>query len=287
MIRPIALTEPVRAALSKRVDAHKFDHGHALVLGGGPGRGGAGRLAARAALRIGAGLVTLAVPPVAVAENAARLDAVMLAPVPDGYSLRGMLADPRISAVALGPGLGLPRAREMVPAALWAKRPVVLDADALSAFEEDTELLFGQLRPDCVLTPHMGEFARLFPDLAAAIRAGGDAIAGRADAVAAAAARSGAVVLLKGAQTIVATPDGDLAVNDATGAQASPWLATAGAGDVLAGMIAGLLARGFAPVDAACAGVWLHAEAGRSLGPGLIAEDLPEALPGVFRALGI
>ena len=146
MIRHITLTEEMRAALRKTVEAHKYGHGHALVLAGGVGHGGAARLAARAALRVGAGLVTLLPPQAAIPENAAQLTAVMLAALPDGYSLRGKLQDRRLNALLLGPGLGLPRAQEMVPAALWAKRATVLDADALSAFAADPGQLFAQLR---------------------------------------------------------------------------------------------------------------------------------------------
>lgn len=278
----ITLTDTMRAALAKPVEAHKYGHGHALVLAGGHGKGGAARLAARAALRVGAGLVTLLAPKTAISENAAHLNAIMLDCLPDAYSLRGMLEDPRITALCLGPGLGLQRAETMVPAALRGARPTVLDADALSVFAPEPERLFALLHKDVVLTPHRGEFARLFPDLAKALS---EAQITRAEACAQAAARAGCTVLLKGAETLVAAADGEIAAHDATGARAAPWLATAGSGDVLAGIICGLLARGFAPFDAACTGTWLHVEAARSFGPGLIAEDLPEELPKVLRAL--
>ena len=138
------------------------------------------------------------------------------------------------------------------------------------------------------MTPHLGEFRALFPDLAEPLAlAGGEALAPRAEAAQAAAERAGVTVRLKGAETVIAAPDGRVAVLDATGARAAPWLATAGSGDVLAGLITGLMARGVAPFEAACTGAWLHVEAARSFGPGLIAEDLPEELPKVFRALGI
>ncbi len=288
MIRPIALTDEMRAALGKGEGAHKYSHGHALVLAGGPGKGGAARLAARAALRVGAGLVTLLCPQSALAENAAQLNAVMLSALPDAYSLRGMMADPRITALCLGPGLGLPRALEMVPAALWGKRATVLDADALSAFAADPGPLFAAAHPGVVMTPHFGEFRTLFPDLAEPLgEPGGDALPLRARAAQAAAERAGAVILLKGAETVVAAPGGRVAAHAATGARAAPWLATAGSGDVLAGVITGLMARGLEPFEAACTGAWLHVEAARSFGPGLIAEDLPEEVPKVFRALGL
>lgn len=274
--------------LGKR-SGHKYSHGHAVILAGPSGQGGAARLSARGALRVGAGLVTLGCPPQAMAENAARLDAVMLRVVPDAGALAGMLEDPRINALCLGPGLGT-SAREaaLVAAALRAGRPVVLDADALTLVARDPAL-FAMLHGGCVLTPHGGEFARLFPDIAAKLAE--PALTGpacsRSDATRAAARRAGCVVLCKGPDTVIADPSGRCAVNAALYDRTAPWLATAGAGDVLAGIIAGLLARGFPPFDAACTGAWLHVEAARSFGPGLIAEDLPEELPKVFRALGL
>ncbi|QFS82736.1 NAD(P)H-hydrate dehydratase [Roseivivax sp. THAF197b] len=275
--RRIAAGPAMRAALSKDEAAHKFDHGHALVLSGGSGRTGAARLAARGALRIGAGLVTLGVPGSAQMEVATQVTAIMLRRCDDAAALSGLLEDPRLNALCLGPGLGLDRARDLVPAALAdPARSVVLDADALSGFADAPEVLFDALHGKCVLTPHGGEFARLFG-------APGD---DRLAAVRRAAARSGAVVLLKGAETVIAAPDGTAAISAATGEAAAPWLATAGAGDVLAGIITGLLARGIAPLEAAGYGAWLHAEAARQVGPGLIAEDLPEVLPRVLKRLG-
>ncbi|WP_096785819.1 NAD(P)H-hydrate dehydratase [Rhodobacter sp. CZR27] len=272
---------PVAERLRKREEQHKYHHGHALVVSGPPGHGGAARLAARAALRVGAGLVTLGCPRAAVAEHAARLDAIMVRALDAAEDLDRLLEDRRFSALCLGPGLGFEPVRaELVAAALASGRPLVLDADALTLVSRDA-ILFDRLHPACVLTPHAGEFARLFPDLAAA-----EELTARVDACHAAAGRAGCTVLLKGAETVIASP-GEVAVNRATGARAAPWLATAGAGDVLAGLIAGLLARGLTPFEAAETGAWLHVEAARAFGPGLIAEDLPEALPGVFRALGL
>lgn len=273
--------------LRKRVEAHKYSHGHVLVLAGGPGRGGAARLAARGALRVGAGLVTLACPPAALPEQAARLDAVMLRAAGDAGALVSLLEDPRINALCLGPGGGLDlRAQACLRAALASGRCALLDADALTLLARNGPGFAG-LHPGCVLSPHGGEFARLFPDLAVAWGQAKANRAGRAGILRRAAARAGCVVLLKGAETMIAEPSGRCAVNLATGPQAAPWLATAGAGDVLAGFIAGLLARGIAPFRAACLGAWLHAECARSFGPGLIAEDLPETLPRVFRDLGL
>ncbi|MEN9408691.1 MAG: hypothetical protein RL216_665 [Pseudomonadota bacterium] len=273
-------------------EGHKFSHGHAFILAGPSGRGGAARLAARGALRIGAGVVTVGCPVEALVENAARLDAVMLRVVEDGAGLEAVLDYGRIGVVCLGPGLGT-GAREvgLVRTALERRgepRPTVLDADALTLLSREAGL-FGALHEGCVLTPHAGEFVRLFPDIAAKLDA--PAVMGPAyskvDATREAAARAGCVVLFKGADTVIAAPDGRCAVNSAHYERAAPWLATAGSGDVLAGFIAGLLARGFAPFDAACTGAWLHVEAAREFGPGLIAEDLPEMLPAVFRRLGV
>ncbi len=271
-----------------KAGGHKYAHGHALVLSGGVGRGGAARLAARGALRIGAGLVTVGCPPAALIENAARLDAVMLRPMRDGAALRAALADRRITTLCLGPGLGL-GAREvgLVAEALAARRATVLDADALSLIASD-ESLRGALHGRCVLTPHGGEFARLFPDIAAALEAppqeGAPAMS-TVDAARRAARESGAVVLLKGPATVIAAPDGRCAVHAALRGRAAPWLATAGAGDVLAGLVAGLMARGLSPFEAAQTAAWLHVECARAFGAGLIAEDLPDALPGVLRRL--
>ncbi len=299
-------SETVRAvkaptALAK-VTGHKFDYGHALVLSGGPGRTGAARLAARGALRIGAGLVTLGVPPSAQMEVAAQITALMLMRIADAEALRAALEDARINALCLGPGLGVARARDLVPVAVRAERTpygeagalgpravrVVLDADALTAFAEAPGDLFAMLHDGCVLTPHGGEFARLFPDLAEKLNAlseRGPAYS-KADAAREAAALSGAVVLYKGPDTVIAHPDGRCSVHAATYGRAAPWLATAGAGDVLAGFITGLLARGLEPMEACEAAAWLHVECARTFGPGLIAEDLPEILPQVLRELG-
>ncbi len=275
---------------------HKYDHGHALILSGGAGRTGAARLAARGALRIGAGLVTLGVPPSAQQEVACHVTSIMLRRYDGGEGLAEVLKDDRLNAVCLGPGLGLERARELVPAALAGgglqthpARPVVLDADALTAFAEEPETLFSMLHEQCVLTPHAGEFARLFPDVAQKLNAApttGPAFS-KVDATREAAKRAGCVVLFKGPDTVIADSHGRCSINSAQYERSAPWLATAGAGDVLAGFITGLLSRGFAPMQAAETGAWLHVECARAFGPGLIAEDLPEELPKVLRALGV
>ena len=273
----------------KHLWEHKYSHGHALILSGPSGKGGAARLAARGALRIGAGLVTVAPTPGALQENAARLDAIMLSPVGDAQTLQAVLADERLNALCLGPGLGQERARDLVPVALAAKRATVLDADALTAFADNPAALFDMLHENCVLTPHAGEFERLFPDISEKLNAPatkGPAYS-KVDATREAAKRAGCVVLFKGPDTVIAAPDGTCSINSAAYERSAPWLATARSGDVLAGFIAGLLARGFAPMQAAETAAWLHVECALEFGPGLIAEDLPEMLPQVFRKLSV
>ena len=281
------------AALRKHTQGHKYSHGHALVLSGGVGRGGAARLAARAALRVGAGLVTLGCPPAALQENAARLDAVMLRSLRDGADLRDMLRDPRITALCLGPGLGMgARASDLVETAVQFRREgaaalrVVLDADALTLLAQSPHML-AQLHDHCLVAPHQGEFARLCPELAAQADAQTADPAQRKSAVMQAARRLGCGVLLKGAVSIVSGSDGVVMTHDATGARAAPWLATAGSGDVLAGLITGLAARGVPVLQAALWGAYLHVECALAFGPGLIAEDLPEVLPAVLGRLRV
>ena len=264
-----------------RIDGHKYARGHAVAVSGDLASTGAARLSARGALRAGAGLVTMASPRDALAVNAAALTAVMVRAVDTSIEFADMLNDKRLNSIVIGPGAGVSaRTRDLVHTALSAHRRVVLDADALTSFAEAPDRLFESIKasedPQVVLTPHEGEFPRLFSD-------GSNKHPNRSklERVRAAAERSGAVVLLKGPDTVVASPDGRASIN----ANAPPWLATAGAGDVLAGMIAGLLAQGVPAYEAACIGVWMHGEGAREAGPGLIAEDLPEVLPAVFRRL--
>ncbi|MBR0872431.1 NAD(P)H-hydrate dehydratase [Bradyrhizobium tropiciagri] len=264
-----------------RIDGHKYARGHAVVVSGDIASTGAARLAARGALRAGAGLVTLASPRDALAVNAGALTAVMVRAVDNPIQFAELLADKRYNACAIGPGLGVnTRTRDFVHTALSAQRHLVLDADALTSFASAPDRLFDAIKASdgqqVVLTPHEGEFPRLFSDIS-------NKHPGRSklERVRAAAERSGAVVLLKGADTVVASPDGRATI----AANAPPWLATAGAGDVLAGIIAGFLAQGVAAFEAASIGVWMHGESASEAGPGLIAEDLTEVLPAVFRRL--
>jgi len=261
-----------------RPDGHKYSRGHALIVGGGR-MTGAGRLAARAALRIGAGLVTVAAPEAALPVYAQSAASLILAALDDDQAFTALLADARINVLLLGPGngVGIPTRLRTV-AALTAGKSCVLDADALSSFADDPAHLFRAIRRAegrAVLTPHDGEFARLFPVIAKAHPR--DKLARAREAAAA----SGAAIILKGYDTVIAAPDGRAVIN----ANAPPELATAGAGDVLAGMTTGLLAQGLDVFDAACAAVWLHGDSASRLGPGLIADDLVETLPTALRAL--
>jgi ADP-dependent NAD(P)H-hydrate dehydratase / NAD(P)H-hydrate epimerase len=261
-----------------RVDGHKYTRGDAVVVSGGASSTGAARLAARGALRVGAGLLTIASPRDALAINAISNLAIMVRQVDGPHELSAFLADRRRNAIIMGPGLGVGTGtRELVLAALSGERAVVLDADALTSFSDQPAVLFAAIRgrgsSATVLTPHLGEFARLFPPTGEPPF--------KLEQARQAAARAGAFVVLKGPDTVIAAPDGRAAING----NAPPWLATAGAGDVLAGLIGGLLAQGMPGFEAAAAGVWLHGEAGNEIGPGLIAEDLPEAMPRIYRDL--
>lgn len=290
--RNFVMTPVLRDLLRKEPSGHKYTHGHAVVLSGGAGRTGAARLAARAALRAGAGLVTLAVPDDAVPEVACQITAVMMWPVTVADDLAALLEDHRLNAICIGPGLGLgPREAGLVEAVLAGARATVLDADALTLLARDARLQ-ARLHPACVLTPHDGEFARIFPELAARMKgpkldAASERFALRVQAARAAARQAGCTILLKGPDTILAEAEGRCWVHKAAPDGALAWLATAGTGDVLAGIITGLLARGVAPPLAANLAISLHGLAARRFGPGLIAEDLPDLLPGVYADLGL
>jgi NAD(P)H-hydrate epimerase len=252
------------------LESHKYTRGHALVAGGGV-MSGAGRLAAKSALPTGAGLVTLAAPEAAFPIYATALTGVIVHSITNPDDFRALLADKRRNAVLIGPGAGVgSETRERTLAILEAEQRTVLDADALTSFAGDPGILFSAIRSPCVMTPHEGEFARLF-------ETGGS----KPERARRAAQQSGAVVVLKGADTVVAAPDGRVAIN----ANAPPELATAGSGDVLAGIVLGLLAQGMEPFVAAAAGVWIHGDAAARVGPGLVSEDLIEALPMTLRDL--
>lgn len=255
------------------LDAHKHRRGRLKVVSGDAWNTGAARLAARGGLRIGAGVVSLLSPPNALAVNAAHLEAVMLAPFEGEADLQA--AGEGADAVVIGPagGVGDTIMRNLFALARTGAA-LVVDADALTSFRHDPGALFSALDRDDVLTPHPGEFERIFPGLL------GES-AERVAATREAARRAGAVVLLKGPDTVVCAPDGRAAIS----LNGSPWLATAGSGDVLAGFIGGLIAQGMESFEAACAGAWIHAECGNAYGPGLISEDLPDLAPAVLARL--
>lgn len=266
---------------------HKYRRGHAGVFSGGPSATGAARLAAMAAARSGAGAVTLLSPASALQVNAAHLTSIMLRRADDPDDVAAFIAARKLSALAIGPAFGVgEKCRVFVAMAAGLRREsglgLVLDADALTSFEDEPETLFAGLHTDgggqagpVVLTPHEGEFARLFPDL------GADGGLSKVERARRAAARAGATVVLKGADSVIAARGGRAAIS----VHASPYLATAGSGDVLTGLIAGLLAQGVPGFEAAAAAVWLHGDAGLRLGAGLVAEDLPGTIPAVLAGL--
>jgi NAD(P)H-hydrate epimerase len=253
-----------------QASVNKYTRGHALLYGGYP-LTGAARMAARAAARIGAGLTSIAVPEVAFAIYAAALTSIMVQPLAQADDLERLLSDRRYTAFSIGPGAGVnATTRAGALAMLGTESPVLLDADAITAFAQGADALFQAIRGACVMTPHDGEFARIF-----------DAAGDKLTRARRAARRSGAVIVLKGADTVIAAPDGRAIINS----NAPPTLATAGSGDVLGGIILGLLAQGMEAFAAAAAGVWMHGAAAADFGPGLLAEDLPDLLPVVLRRL--
>jgi NAD(P)H-hydrate epimerase len=284
-----------------RLDAHKYTRGHAIVVSGPAESTGAARMGARAALRVGAGLVTLVGSSAATAINATHATALMVRAVASDAVLAEVLADERRNAVLIGPGTGVAAATAATALTVLGAAPAaVLDADALTSFaldgsdapvkaaglgfvvradpEPTQAALFAAIKArkaPVVLTPHEGEFSRLFGELPEVMRGS------KLDRARQAAATSGAVVVLKGPDTVVAAPDGRAAIND----NAPPWLATAGSGDVLAGLVTGLLAQRMPAFEAACAAGWLHGECASAFGIGLIAEDLAEMLPQVLGKL--
>jgi ADP-dependent NAD(P)H-hydrate dehydratase / NAD(P)H-hydrate epimerase len=254
-----------------QANINKYGRGHALLYGGYP-LTGAARMAARAAARSGSGLTTVAVPEHAFTIYASALTSIMVQPLAQNEDFARLLTDPRYTAFSIGPGAGVSDAtRARALAMLQTGKPVVIDADAISVFASRTDELFQAIRGDCVITPHEGEFKRIFDDT-------GDKLTRARRA----ARRSGAIVVLKGADTVIAAPDGRAIINS----NAPATLATAGSGDVLGGFILGLLAQDMEAFSAAAAAVWLHGAAASDFGAGLLAEDLPDLLPPVLRRLG-
>jgi hydroxyethylthiazole kinase-like uncharacterized protein yjeF len=266
---------------------HKYDRGHALVVSGGPGHTGAARLAARGALRAGAGLVSVVTSARALAVNAAHLTAIMMRVCDDPEEFSDLLTDHRFNALALGPALGVGEVtRRWVEAALEADRATVLDADALTSFsgaaDAFRELTRSPRETPVVLTPHEGELKRLLASAGESSEARSIATCpSKLDRASGLAAFTDAIVVLKGADTVIASPEGRAAINE----NGSPYLGTAGSGDVLGGIVTGLMAQGMPGFEAACCAVWMHAEAGARFGPGLIAEDLPDLLPAIMSEL--
>jgi NAD(P)H-hydrate epimerase len=251
-------------------EGNKYNRGHALISGGYP-MTGAARMAARAAARTGAGLTTVAVPEKAFAVYASALTSIMVHPLSQDEDFARLPPERRFTAFAIGPGAGVDDAtRRRTLAMLATGKPVLLDADAISTFAGRTDELFEAIHGPCVITPHGGEFKRIFD-------AAGDKLA----RVRRAARQSGAVIVLKGSDTVIAAPDGRAVINS----NAPATLATAGAGDVLAGIILGLLAQGMDAFPAAAAGVWMHGAAASDFGVGLVSEDLPDLLPAVLKRL--
>ncbi len=258
-----------------QTEEHKYHRGHSVAISGPVNRTGAARMGARAALTVGSGLVTVFSPADALVVNACHLTAIMLEGFDTSDDISRLLQDTRKNSILIGPGAGIGEStRQNVKACLQSPAHVVLDADALTSFEDQPETVFsliaGSHDRHVVLTPHDGEFTRLFSQTPSTLS--------KIEKAKEAAAKSGAVVVLKGPDTVIASPDGRIAVNE----NGCRWLATAGSGDVLAGIITGLLAQGMPGFEAACASVWMHSEAGRLFGPGLIAEDISDQLPEVI-----
>lgn len=282
--------KPLEVIQAERLADHKFHRGHCVVLSGDALHSGAARLAARAALRAGAGLVTLAPPADSALAVAAQVTSIMVEPLKDADSLDDIFARRDCDVLVAGPALGLAEAQHvLIRNVLGLDMGVVLDADAITCFADGVasgDFSFEMMKDSpaarsgrLVLTPHEGEFARLFPDLSYRMRE--EKRLSKLDCALAAAQMCGAVIILKGADTVVASPDGYGVIHS----QGVPYLATAGSGDVLAGIVGGLMVQGMPTLDSACAGVWLHSQAGMMLGPGLISEDIIEALPKVYEAL--
>lgn len=254
-------------------NSHKFERGHIIILGGLQ-MTGAARLASEAAMRMGAGLCTIVAPVTSACVYQASAAHILFESLEDHNSFTTHFEDQRRTAAIIGPGAGLESPdslRNLVLESLSLKKPVILDADALTVFSDHAPDLFSALHSDCILTPHEGEFTRLFPGLENT----------KAHRAIEAAKQSGAIIVLKGAETVIAAPDGKYVMNN----HSSPYLATAGSGDVLAGMIGGLVAQKMQPLYAACAACWMHGDIAIKYGPGLVAPDIIQQIPNVFKAM--
>ncbi len=254
---------------------NKYDRGYAVIGGGGVASTGAAKISARCALRSGAGLVSIACDKESLPVYASSLQAVMTKLINNTQDFANLIEDKKITAVALGSGAGvIDKTKEFVLCALEKNKPAVIDADAISVFADSPNLLFNSIKSPCILTPHEGEFKRLFGAVV-------DMEKDRVERAKQAAKLSGAVIVLKGADTVITAPDSRIAINY----DAPPYLATAGTGDALAGICAGLLAQGMPVFEAACAAVWLHTQAALKFGIGLIAEDIADLLPAVLKEI--
>lgn len=280
---PVSHNEPSLWAAHvprRAAENHKYRNGPVLVVSGPALQTGAARLAATAALNAGSGAVTLCGDRDALLVHAAHVTAIMLREAPSAADFAALLASGRFRAVVVGPAAGLgPATLARIEALLASTFAAVLDADALTVLAGRLDLLNeGQVQADRVLTPHQGEFQRLFPDLAARdTRFAALSLAGQAskhEQALAAARITGCIIVFKGRDTVIASSDGRAAINT----NAGPELGTAGSGDVLAGLIAAHLAQGMPGFEAAASAVWLHAEAGGRFGMGLTADRLVSEL---------
>lgn len=262
--------------LNKSGNRHKYDYGHAVIVSGPSGQGGAARLAARGALRIGAGLSSVFCSHEETNEHAARLDAIMVKTYDIDQDIPDQLMALRPTAICVGPNLGLgPNSLNKLSQVLTLPIPLCIDADAITLLAQDSFLIKTMPHSQVVMTPHAGELRRLIPNAF-------EQTSSRTTLAMTAATKFGCTVLFKGSDTIVAQPDGNCVVVRSKPFKSTAWLATAGSGDVLSGFISGLMARGFDAFDAATLGTYLHFQCAEIIGPGLIAEDLPDALPRVL-----
>lgn len=271
------MTDAHWSALGKSGDAHKYRYGHAAIVSGPPGRGGAVRLAGRGALRIGAGVVSVLCGDASLVEHASQLNAIMVKPFGTRISFQECVKEVNPQAICIGPNLGLESSSQALLAEVLALgRPMCIDADAITLLANSEYALPAISNAQSVLTPHEGELRRLIPEMF-------EQTSCRVTLAQGAANKVGCVVLLKGRDTIIASPDHDPVTVSSKPFEHASWLATAGSGDVLAGFVTGLLARGFDAVEAACLAAELHLRCANAFGAGLIAEDIPEMLPNILR----